>query len=180
MTVECDSTQRVLELVQHAAKSRKVAATQCNERSSRSHTVFELAIDGDFVQSSDASTERLIESRRGRLLLIDLAGSERIKASEVTGERLKETKHINKSLSCLGDVIAALSSGAGHVPFRNSKLTHLLQDAMSGDSKVLMFLNISPAVSTLGETLRSLEFGSKVNQCSVKKSSKGGGKAGKK
>lgn len=78
----------------------------------------------------------------GKLNLVDLAGSERVGRSGAEGSRLREAQHINKSLSALGDVIYALRSRKGHVPFRNSKLTYLLQDSLSGDSKTLMMVQV--------------------------------------
>lgn len=78
----------------------------------------------------------------GKLNLVDLAGSERVGRSGAEGNRLREAQHINKSLSALGDVIYALRSRQGHVPFRNSKLTYLLQDSLSGDSKTLMMVQV--------------------------------------
>lgn len=78
----------------------------------------------------------------GKLNLVDLAGSERVGRSGAEGSRLREAQHINKSLSALGDVIYALRSRQGHVPFRNSKLTYLLQDSLSGDSKTLMMVQV--------------------------------------
>ena len=100
-----------------------------------------------------------MQATKSQLHLIDLAGSERISKTDATGERLKEAQAINKSLSSLGDVIAALGGKKGtHVPYRNSKLTYLLQDSLSGNSKVLMLCNVSPASYNLGETMCSLTF----------------------
>lgn len=87
----------------------------------------------------------------GKLNLVDLAGSERVGKSGAEGSRLREAQHINKSLSALGDVIAALRSRQGHVPFRNSKLTYLLQDSLSGDSKTLMVVQVRAWVGGLGQ-----------------------------
>ena len=115
-TVALDSPGRVEEILQRASKNRSVAATQANERSSRSHSVFILKLIGENSITGERS--------EGTLNLVDLAGSERLSHSGATGERLKETQNINKSLSCLGDVIGALGQGkdGGHVPYRNSKV----------------------------------------------------------
>jgi kinesin family protein C1 len=130
-----------------------------NKRSSRSHSVFQLKLKG---------TNRVTnENCQGILNLIDLAGSERLSQSGSKGERLTETKNINKSLSCLGNVIAALANGSQHVPYRDSKLTFLLQNSLGGNSKCLMFVNISPAASNLAESLSSLNFAAKVNACEI-------------
>ena len=115
-TVELDTPNRVDSILRQAAANRSVAATKANERSSRSHSVFILKLVG-----SNSITG---EKSEGTLNLVDLAGSERLSHSKATGDRLKETQSINKSLSCLGDVIGALGQGkeGGHVPYRNSKV----------------------------------------------------------
>lgn len=115
-TVALDSPNRVEEILERAAKNRSVAATMANSRSSRSHSVFILKLVGSNSITGEAS--------EGTLNLVDLAGSERLSHSGVTGDRLKETQNINKSLSCLGDVISALGSGkeGAHIPYRNSKV----------------------------------------------------------
>ena len=102
-------------------------------------------------------------ARHGALHLVDLAGSERLSRSGAQGESLKETQAINKSLSALGDVIAALGAKAGHVPYRNSKLTWLLAPALGGDAKTLMLVNVAPGREAANETLCSLRFAAKVN-----------------
>jgi len=157
-------------LLRRAAKDRHVAATNCNERSSRSHTVCQLSLTAKRKKGT------LEEEVRGVLSFVDLAGSERVEKSGATGERLKEAQHINRSLSALGDVIEALvkrgqqgtTSGAPkHIPYRNSKLTMLLKDSLGGESKALMFVNVSPCLQHLQETVSSLRFASKVHVCNI-------------
>eukprot|EP01018_Ginkgo_biloba_P006102 Gb_27150 [translate_table: standard] len=144
----------VWEVLQTGSGARAVGSTNANELSSRSHCILSVMVRG----------ESLINGNRigSKLWLVDLAGSERIAKTDVHGERLKEAQCINKSLSALGDVISALTTKSSHIPYRNSKLTHLLQDSLGGDSKTLMFVQISPNESDIGETLCSLNFASRV------------------
>ncbi|KAJ2057102.1 kinesin-like nuclear fusion protein [Coemansia sp. S146] len=158
--VKVDSAERVHWLLARAAENRTVAATNCNERSSRSHSVFTLYLRGKNTLTGESST--------GVLNLIDLAGSERLSSSGSSGDRLKETQAINKSLACLGDVIAALAKGSRHIPYRNSKLTHLLQESLgAGNSKTLMFVCVNPSPGSTQESLCSLQFATKVNSCQI-------------
>ncbi|XP_049648655.1 LOW QUALITY PROTEIN: kinesin-like protein KIFC1 [Accipiter gentilis] len=157
--VPVTSEEEVLGLLQTAAANRSVARTALNDRSSRSHCVFQLRIQG----SNPARDLRCASV----LSLVDLAGSERLDKSLSRGERLRETQAINTSLSTLGLVIMALSNKEPHVPYRNSKLTYLLQNSLGGSAKMLMFVNISPLEENFGESLNSLRFASKVNECVV-------------
>lgn len=167
--IPLDSAETIGALLARAAKNRSVAATKANERSSRSHSIFILTMLG---------TNRVTgETSRGTLNLVDLAGSERLAHSQAEGARLKETQNINRSLSCLGDVISALGSrgDGGHVPYRNSKLTYLLQNSLGGNSKTLMMVMVSSMREHLGETLGSLRFATKVHHTHIgtaKKSTK--------
>lgn len=153
-------------LMESAARSRSVASTKMNAQSSRSHSVFMLHLRG-YNEDSGAVVH-------GALNLCDLAGSERLDRSGAgtDAKRLKETQAINKSLSCLGDVFNALATGASHVPYRNSKLTYLLQDCLSGDGKALMFVNLSPTLESSNESLCSLRFAQRVNSVELGKPTK--------
>ena len=159
--VNVTSMQKVNTLLNKAMTVRSVAATQCNEHSSRSHFVFRLNIDG--------SNDAIGQTVNGVLNLVDLAGSERLSKSHATGDRLKETQNINKSLSALGDVILSIKNGDSHTPYRNSKLTWLLKPCLGNKSKTLMFVNVAPTQAAAPETLCSLRFASKVNQCEIGK-----------
>ncbi|TVY33737.1 Kinesin-like protein [Lachnellula subtilissima] len=168
-SVSLDSPNAVESILKQADANRSVAATKSNERSSRSHSVFMLKLVGRNSVTNETS--------EGTLNLVDLAGSERLKQSGAEGDRMKETQNINKSLSCLGDVIGALGQGkdGGHIPYRNSKLTYLLQYSLGGNSKTLMFVMASPLEAHLSETLTSLKFATKVHNTHIgtaKKSTK--------
>ncbi|XP_039131355.1 kinesin-like protein KIN-14F isoform X2 [Dioscorea cayenensis subsp. rotundata] len=152
--VSVNCTQDVLDLMKVGQGNRAIGATALNERSSRSHSVLTVHVHGKELVSGSIL--------RGCLHLVDLAGSERVNKSEATGERLKEAQHINKSLSALGDVISALAQKSSHIPYRNSKLTQVLQDALGGNAKTLMFVHINPEVNAYGETISTLKFAERV------------------
>jgi len=103
----------------------------------------------------------------GILTLCDLAGSERVSKSGATGQRLTEIAAINKSLSALGQVLAALRSSQLHIPYRNSKLTHILQLSLGGDAKACLFVMLSPDEYNLSETMSTLQFGSNAQQVAL-------------
>ncbi|XP_011023634.1 PREDICTED: kinesin-like protein klp-3 [Populus euphratica] len=151
---QVNGTEDVWELLKSGSRARSVGSTSANELSSRSHCLLRVTVRG----------ENLIDGQKTRshLWMVDLAGSERVGKIDVEGERLKESQFINKSLSALGDVIAALASKTGHIPYRNSKLTHMLQSSLGGDCKTLMFVQISPSSADVGETICSLNFASRV------------------
>ncbi|KAJ7977892.1 Kinesin-like protein [Quillaja saponaria] len=153
--IPVSSTSDVIYLMNLGQKNRAVSSTAMNDRSSRSHSCLTV-----HVQGRDLTSGNIL---RGCIHLVDLAGSERVDKSEVTGDRLKEAQHINKSLSALGDVISSLAQKNAHVPYRNSKLTQLLQDSLGGQAKTLMFVHISPEPDALGETISTLKFAERVS-----------------
>lgn len=149
------STANVLELMNIGLMNRAVGATALNERSSRSHSILTVHVRGIDLETNDIL--------RGCLHLVDLAGSERVDRSEATGDRLREAQHINKSLSALGDVIFALAQKSSHVPYRNSKLTQVLQSSLGGQAKTLMFVQLNPDVESYSETISTLKFAERVS-----------------
>ncbi|ETN20739.1 hypothetical protein PPTG_03670 [Phytophthora nicotianae INRA-310] len=151
---KCTSPEQTLRLFEAANKKRQVGATKMNAESSRSHSIFSLLVES-YNKTTKATTI-------GKLSLVDLAGSERAGKTGATAERLKEAQAINKSLSALGDVISALSNNEKFIPYRNNKLTQLMQDSLGGNAKTLMFVNISPADYNQEETVTSLTYASRV------------------
>ncbi|XP_039029588.1 kinesin-like protein KIN-14S [Hibiscus syriacus] len=156
------NTEEVWELLKSGNKVRSVGATNANEMSSRSHCDQNFSLCCLLRVTVRGTNLINGQKTRSHLWLVDLAGSERVGKIEVEGERLKESQFINKSLSALGDVISALASKTSHIPYRNSKLTHMLQSSLGGDCKTVMFVQISPSSADLGETLCSLNFASRV------------------
>ncbi|XP_059429702.1 kinesin-like protein KIN-12E [Corylus avellana] len=154
--VEVTSARDVIQQLIQGSANRKVAATNMNRASSRSHSVFTCIIESKW------ESQGVTHHRFARLNLVDLAGSERQKSSGAEGERLKEATNINKSLSTLGLVIMNLvnmSNGKSlHVPYRDSKLTFLLQDSLGGNSKTTIIANITPSSCCSLETLSTLKF----------------------
>ncbi|XP_044214405.1 kinesin-like protein KIFC3 isoform X3 [Thunnus albacares] len=155
-----EDINRVFEL---GHMNRATACTNLNEHSSRSHALLIITVSG-FNSATGNCTQ-------GKLNLVDLAGSERIGKSGAEGSRLREAQCINKSLSALGDVINALRSKHSHVPFRNSRLTYLLQDSLSGDSKTLMMVQVSPLPSNMSESVCSLKFAQRVRSVELNSAS---------
>ncbi|KAK6149135.1 hypothetical protein DH2020_016660 [Rehmannia glutinosa] len=149
------SAEDVINLMKLGEVNRAVGSTAINITSSRSHSVLSVHVHGE-----DASSGSVIHSC---LHLVDLAGSERVDKSEVTGDGLREAQHINKSLSCLVDVITALAQKNSHIPYRNSKLTLLLQNSLGGNAKTLMFAHVNPEGDSFGETMSTLKFAQRVS-----------------
>ncbi|WZZ37525.1 hypothetical protein YC2023_020926 [Brassica napus] len=153
-TIPISTLEELRMIIERGSERRHVSGTNMNEESSRSHLILSVVIESIDLQTQSAS--------RGKLSFVDLAGSERVKKSGSAGCQLKEAQSINKSLSALGDVIGALSSGSQHIPYRNHKLTMLMSDSLGGNAKTLMFVNVSPAESNLDETYNSLLYASRV------------------
>lgn len=153
-----DAIDAVLAL---AARRRSTTSTDMNAKSSRSHSVFTLRLTATHKGRNQAV--------HGTLNLVDLAGSERLNRSNAVGQRAKEATSINRSLSSLADVFAAIGQKRSHVPFRHSRLTWLLQPSLSGDGKTLMVANVSPTGASAPESLCTLRFASGVNQCELGK-----------
>jgi len=146
-------------------KNRAVGATQMNQDSSRSHSIFTITIEATekFDGSVAAAAKDDSHIRVGKLNLVDLAGSERQSKTGATGDRLKEGIKINMSLTALGNVISALVDGkSGHIPYRDSKLTRLLQDSLGGNTKTVMVANIGPACYNYDETISTLRYANRA------------------
>jgi len=152
------SSADMMRILLRGQKIRKVGATAMNKGSSRSHSIFTVCIE-----SCEISTDGKKMFKVGKLNMVDLAGSERQSKTGATGDRLVEGNAINQSLSALGNVIKALvSKGNVHVPFRDSKLTRLLQNSLGGNTKTVMVANIGPAASNFDETINTLRYASRA------------------
>uniref|UniRef100_A0AAF5I4K7 Kinesin-like protein n=2 Tax=Strongyloides stercoralis TaxID=6248 RepID=A0AAF5I4K7_STRER len=157
---EVTSVNNVEDLIKLGRKNRCVASTVANESSSRSHSITLVNV---ITKNKITNVEC-----KGKLNLIDLAGSERVSKSQVVGQQLKEAQCINKSLSELGNVVLALRAKASHVPYRNCLLTRLLEDSLQGDSKTLMIVQITKNKKYLSEAVSSLTFADKISKVSIK------------
>jgi hypothetical protein len=159
--------EEVLGLLWEGAKNRAVSATDMNEHSSRSHTIFQFVVE--IEMKAEEGQPRLIS--RSKLNLVDLAGSETMKANKIASlseKRIQELTSINQSLSCLGNCIRALSqAGRSHVPYRDSKLTRLLQDSLGGNTKTTFIVTISPGMDAYAETLSTLQFADRAKRVVV-------------
>jgi len=153
---ECKDAVDLMGLLERGAQQRMIAATAMSSESSRSHLVLTIKVTG--------INRETLQDLQGKIMLLDLAGSERLKKSQATGNVQKEAIEINKSLTALGDVMEALTQGQKQIPYRNHKLTQVMQDSLGKDAKALMFVNCSPASSNLDETLMSLKYGTRVKK----------------
>lgn len=162
--VTVNTVEDVWAVMQRGDLSRTKGSTDMNMHSSRSHLILRISVDSESEKTDTKSA--------GVLYLVDLAGSERVNRSNVSGDRLREAQHINKSLATLGDVFMSLLTKSPHVPYRNSRLTYLLQDSLGGDSKTLMFVNVSADASDMSETLSSLQFAQRVAKVELGSASK--------
>ena len=146
------------QVMQSGKKNRSVGSTLMNQQSSRSHSIFTIVCE--CAQENDAGKPSI---RVGKLNLVDLAGSERQSKTGATGDRLKEATKINLSLSALGNVISALVDGKSqHIPYRDSKLTRLLQDSLGGNTKTVMCANMGPAGYNYDETVSTLRYANRA------------------
>jgi kinesin family protein 5 len=152
LEVYVSSVQEVMEVMRRGTASRVVAFTNMNAESSRSHSIFVVTVNQkDLTNGTQKS---------GKIYLVDLAGSEKVGKTGATGQTLEEAKKINKSLSALGMVINALTDGkSSHIPYRDSKLTRILQESLGGNSRTTLIINCSPSSFNDTETLSTLRFG---------------------
>ncbi|KAJ3172538.1 Kinesin-like protein kif3a [Geranomyces variabilis] len=164
-----NTLQDYTRLMHTGSRHRTVGETNMNEVSSRSHAVLTITIEERRKPEAGMSTEEAEMlakhgKKRSKIHLIDLAGSERANATGATGDRLKEGSAINQSLSCLGNVINALTTSTKHVPYRDSKLTYLLSDSLGGNSLTLMITCVTPTIVNFDESLSTLRFAERVKK----------------
>jgi len=153
-----DTIEDVMNLLKKGNENRATATTDLNEHSSRSHMVLLVHVNSGLDG---------IPSNKGCLYLVDLAGSERVRKSNVDGQALKEAGYINKSLSALGNVMEALDRKSSHVPYRDSKLTYLLQDSLGGNSRTMMIVTVTPTDMATDESSHALQFATRVRRIQI-------------
>eukprot|EP00698_Gefionella_okellyi_P005458 TRINITY_DN14995_c0_g1_i1.p1 TRINITY_DN14995_c0_g1~~TRINITY_DN14995_c0_g1_i1.p1 ORF type:complete len:1007 (+),score=206.91 TRINITY_DN14995_c0_g1_i1:50-3022(+) len=165
------SAEFLLQCLNRGRDNLVYAETKMNKHSSRSHAVFQIFVTRrQRLHKSDAEATEGVTTAActiGKLTLVDLAGSERVKKSGAAGQRFVEATRINSSLLTLGNVIQALAENRQLIPYRDSKLTRLLQERLGGDTKTSLLVCVSPLKSSTGETLRTLEFGSRAMKVKV-------------
>lgn len=152
-----ENPQDLKKRLEQGQQNRHVGETAMNRDSSRSHSIFSVTIEvNEFIDGES-------KIRMGKLNLVDLAGSERQSKTQAQGDRFKEAININQSLTTLSNVISALVDGKGaHIPYRDSKLTRLLQDSLGGNTKTIMIANLGPADFNYDETLTTLRYANRA------------------
>jgi len=161
----------IYSLLERGAQLRATGATKMNDVSSRSHAVFSIIIEHSTIEDEESEDGDDAPAQRqsitvGKLNLVDLAGSERVSLTGATGKRLDESKKINQSLSALGNVISALTDTKGrtHIPYRDSKLTRILEDSLGGNCITTVIAMVSPALEAYAESLSTLKFASRAKE----------------
>ena len=159
MVVECTGQEDIIAVLHEGMKNRHSGSHELNKDSSRSHSILTVYLISQTTNAEDGH----IFKKYGKISFVDLAGSERLKESKSEGIMVKETGQINKSLFTLGKVISMLTQKdkkleAKYIPYRDSKLTMLLQDSLGGTSKALMIACVSPSATYLEETLSTLNY----------------------
>ena len=155
LEVYVSSVPEVYEVMRRGGAARAVAATNMNQESSRSHSIFQITITQKNLETGSMKS--------GQLFLVDLAGSEKVGKTGASGQTLEEAKKINKSLSALGMVINSLTDGRStHIPYRDSKLTRILQESLGGNSRTTLIINCSPSSFNDTETVSTLRFGTRA------------------
>eukprot|EP01105_Mastigella_eilhardi_P017245 TRINITY_DN3966_c0_g1_i1.p1 TRINITY_DN3966_c0_g1~~TRINITY_DN3966_c0_g1_i1.p1 ORF type:complete len:1352 (+),score=414.45 TRINITY_DN3966_c0_g1_i1:390-4058(+) len=145
----------VMDVLKIGQSNRSIAETSMNQQSSRSHSVFLLVVSQKNTRDGSSSS--------GRMYLVDLAGSEKVAKTNASGTTLKEAQMINKSLSALGNVINALTDGKSqHIPYRDSKLTRILQESLGGNARTTLIINCSPSTFNVEETVSTMRFGQRA------------------
>ncbi|CAF1377979.1 unnamed protein product [Adineta steineri] len=158
-----ETMDELLTILEEGELNRAMASHNLNDTSSRSHAMLSIQIEQDISGEGTTSTEQM--TRQGKLIFVDLAGSEKVKVSLSKGKQLTETNNINKSLLTLGTCISALSDPvkrAGHIPYRDSKLTRLLAESLGGHGITLMIACVSPASSCENESLSTLRYANRA------------------
>lgn len=165
----CRTPERLLHAFERARSNLVYAETKMNKVSSRSHAIFQIRIEKrqKAVESPTGSDYQMMECVRAQLNVVDLAGSERVKKSGAEGAQLKEAMAINKSLLAFGNVVSALAAKRPHIPYRDSKLTKLLETSIGGNCRTALLVCAGPAAENAGETLGSLEFASRAMRVEV-------------
>ncbi|EFA08129.2 kinesin-like protein KIF19 [Tribolium castaneum] len=164
--ISTTSTDEVMQLLQKGNKARTIEPTAMNKTSSRSHALLSVTVKHSVPL--DKKEHLRMRIKQGRLFMIDLAGSERANKTKNRGKRLQEGAHINRSLLALGNCINALSGGARYVNYRDSKLTRLLKEALSGNCRTVMIAHVSPSVTQKDESRNTLIYADRANNISTK------------